>query len=123
MGEYSHVFDRMGHCVLISRYDFDQYEVVLALESVKLESESMPGGYRDFIAVGTGFDFAEDRATRGNVSLSMDWRPSTKLRVRRTSSKSSRRCRPICPIPRYQAGALFSVQKIPPAIPYPPLPI
>jgi len=53
---------------LTSRYDFDQYEVVLALESVKLESDSMPGGFRDFIAVGTGFDFAEDRATRGNVS-------------------------------------------------------
>ena len=49
------------------RYDFDQNEVVLALESVKLESDSMPGGFRDFIAVGTGFDFAEDRATRGNV--------------------------------------------------------
>lgn len=49
-------------------YDFDQNEVVLALQSVTLESESMTGGHREFIAVGTGFDFAEDRATRGNVS-------------------------------------------------------
>jgi cleavage and polyadenylation specificity factor subunit 1 len=38
------------------------------MQSVTLESGSLPGGYRDFIAVGTGFDFAEDRATRGNVS-------------------------------------------------------
>ena len=60
---------RRWGAVLICRYDFDQNEVVLALESVKLESDSMPGGFRDFVAVGTGFDFAEDRATRGNVSL------------------------------------------------------
>lgn len=46
--------------------------MVLALQSVTLESESMDGGHRDFIAVGTGFDFAEDRATRGNVSNGMD---------------------------------------------------
>ena len=53
---------------VIDGYDFDQNEQVLALQSVTLESPSTPGGFRDFIAVGTGFDFAEDRATRGNVS-------------------------------------------------------
>lgn len=37
------------------------------MESVTLESPSQLSGFRDFIAVGTGFDFAEDRATRGNV--------------------------------------------------------
>ena len=37
------------------------------MESVSLESPSTPGGFRDFIALGTGFDFAEDRASRGNV--------------------------------------------------------
>jgi hypothetical protein len=51
------------------RYDFDQNEVVLCLQSVTLESSGAPGGYRDFIAVGTGFDFGEDRASRGNVSM------------------------------------------------------
>jgi cleavage and polyadenylation specificity factor subunit 1 len=40
------------------------------MQSVNLESSSSDSGYRDFIAVGTGFDFAEDRATRGNVSTS-----------------------------------------------------
>ena len=38
------------------------------MESVSLESPSTADGFRDFIAVGTGFDFAEDRASRGNVS-------------------------------------------------------
>jgi cleavage and polyadenylation specificity factor subunit 1 len=42
------------------------------MQSVNLESASSPSGFRDFIAVGTGFDFAEDRATRGNVSF---WLP------------------------------------------------
>ena len=49
-------------------YDFDQNEQVLCMESVSLESPSTADGLRDFIAVGTGFDFAEDRASRGNVS-------------------------------------------------------
>lgn len=40
----------------------------MSMESVNLESPGAPGGYRDFIAVGTGFNFGEDRATRGNVS-------------------------------------------------------
>lgn len=53
---------------VIDGYDFDQNEQVLVMQSVTLESQSDPSGYRDFIAVGTGFDFAEDRATRGNVS-------------------------------------------------------
>lgn len=53
---------------VVDGYDFDQNEAVLALESVMLESPSQPGGFREFIAVGTGFDFAEDRASRGNVS-------------------------------------------------------
>jgi cleavage and polyadenylation specificity factor subunit 1 len=39
------------------------------MTSVNLESPSVPSGYRDFIAVGTGFDFAEDRACRGNVRV------------------------------------------------------
>ncbi|ORY33060.1 cleavage and polyadenylation specific protein [Naematelia encephala] len=52
---------------VIDGYDFDQNEQVLCMESVTLESPSQPSGFRDFIAVGTGFDFAEDRATRGNV--------------------------------------------------------
>ena len=54
---------------VIDGYDFDQNENVLALQSVVLESSSVPGGYRDFIAVGTGFDFGEDRATRGNTYI------------------------------------------------------
>lgn len=54
---------------MIDGYDFDQNEVILCCQSVSLESGSVPGGFRDFIAVGTGFDFGEDRASRGNVSL------------------------------------------------------
>ena len=52
---------------VIDGYDFDQNEQVLCMESVNLESPSTSEGFRDFIAVGTGFDFAEDRASRGNV--------------------------------------------------------
>ena len=37
------------------------------MKSAWLESLSSPGGHRDFIAVGTGFNFGEDRNTRGNV--------------------------------------------------------
>jgi hypothetical protein len=51
----------------LSSYDFDQNEQVLCMTSVNLESPSVASGFRDFIAVGTGFDFAEDRACRGNV--------------------------------------------------------
>lgn len=51
-----------------TRYDFDQNEVVLCMESVVLESTSSLTGFKDFIAVGTGFNFGEDRASRGNVS-------------------------------------------------------
>ncbi|EIW66021.1 hypothetical protein TREMEDRAFT_70300 [Tremella mesenterica DSM 1558] len=54
---------------VIDGYDFDQNENVLSMQSVLLESSSVPGGYRDFVAVGTGFDFGEDRATRGNVYI------------------------------------------------------
>lgn len=53
---------------VIDGYEFDQNEEVMSMESVNLESPGAPGGYRDFIAVGTGFNFGEDRATRGNVS-------------------------------------------------------
>jgi cleavage and polyadenylation specificity factor subunit 1 len=53
---------------VIDGYDFDQNEVILCCQSVSLESSSVQGGMRDFIAVGTGFDFGEDRASRGNVS-------------------------------------------------------
>ncbi|ORX39210.1 cleavage and polyadenylation specific protein [Kockovaella imperatae] len=52
---------------VIDGHDFDQNEQVLCMQSVILESSSVPTGYRDFIAVGTGFDFGEDRATRGNL--------------------------------------------------------
>lgn len=52
---------------VIDGYDFDQGEQVLCMQSVTLESPSTPSGFRDFIAVGTGFDLAEDRATRGNL--------------------------------------------------------
>ena len=54
---------------VIDGYDFDQCEQVLCMQSVTLESPSTVSGYRDFIAVGTGFDLAEDRATRGNLYL------------------------------------------------------
>ncbi|OCF35639.1 protein CFT1 [Kwoniella heveanensis BCC8398] len=54
---------------VIDGYDFDQNEEVLCMESVTLESPGANGGYRDFIAVGTGFNFGEDRATRGNVYI------------------------------------------------------
>ncbi|WWD21338.1 protein CFT1 [Kwoniella shandongensis] len=54
---------------VIDGYDFDQNEEVLCMESVKLESPGATGGYRDFIAVGTGFNFGEDRATRGNLYI------------------------------------------------------
>ncbi|WWC98043.1 protein CFT1 [Kwoniella sp. B9012] len=54
---------------VIDGYDFDQNEEVLCLESVTLESPGGEGGYRDFIAVGTGFNFGEDRATRGNTYI------------------------------------------------------
>ncbi|WWC91156.1 uncharacterized protein L201_006097 [Kwoniella dendrophila CBS 6074] len=54
---------------VIDGYDFDQNEEVLCLESVTLESPGTEGGYRDFIAVGTGFNFGEDRATRGNTYI------------------------------------------------------
>lgn len=52
---------------VIDGYDFDQGEQVLTMSSVTLESPSTESGTRDFIAVGTGFDLAEDRATRGNL--------------------------------------------------------
>nr|ODO03748.1 protein CFT1 [Cryptococcus depauperatus CBS 7855] len=55
-------------CV-IDGYEFDQNEEVMSMESVTLESPGAPGGYRDFIAVGTGFNFGEDRATRGNTYI------------------------------------------------------
>ena len=62
------------------------------MESVSLESPSTPGGFRDYIAVGTGFDFAEDRASRGNVSTitktSQD--PDFDVRSRYISLKSRR---------------------------------
>ncbi len=54
---------------VIDGYDLDQNEQVLCMESVSLESPSTPSGFRDYIAVGTGFDFAEDRASRGNVYI------------------------------------------------------
>ncbi|WWD06819.1 protein CFT1 [Kwoniella europaea PYCC6329] len=54
---------------VIDGYDFDQNEEVLCLESVTLESPGGDGGFRDFIAVGTGFNFGEDRATRGNTYI------------------------------------------------------
>ncbi|WVQ81298.1 protein CFT1 [Cryptococcus sp. DSM 104549] len=54
---------------VIDGYDFDQNEEVLCMESVMLESPGATGGFRDFIAVGTGFNFGEDRATRGNVYI------------------------------------------------------
>ncbi|TYJ59069.1 protein CFT1 [Cryptococcus floricola] len=52
---------------VIDGHEFDQNEEVMSMESVTLESIGAPGGYRDFIAVGTGFNFGEDRATRGNT--------------------------------------------------------
>ncbi|OXG80075.1 protein CFT1 [Cryptococcus neoformans var. grubii Br795] len=54
---------------VIDGYEFDQNEEVMSMESVNLESPGAPGGYRDFIAVGTGFNFGEDRATRGNTYI------------------------------------------------------
>ncbi|WRT69124.1 protein CFT1 [Kwoniella shivajii] len=54
---------------VIDGYDFDQNEEVLCMESVTLESPGAEGGLRDFIAVGTGFNFGEDRATRGNTYI------------------------------------------------------
>ena len=54
---------------VIDGYDFDQGEQVLCMQSVTLESPSTLTGFRDFIAVGTGFDLAEDRATRGNLYI------------------------------------------------------
>ena len=54
---------------VIDGYDFDQNEQVLCMESVTLESPGSTSSYRDFIAVGTGFDFGEDRATRGNLYI------------------------------------------------------
>ncbi|WWC73047.1 protein CFT1 [Kwoniella pini CBS 10737] len=54
---------------VVDGYDFDQNEEILCLESVTLESQGAEGGYRDFIAVGTGFNFGEDRATRGNTYI------------------------------------------------------
>ncbi|WVF65469.1 protein CFT1 [Kwoniella sp. CBS 6097] len=54
---------------VIDGYDFDQNEEVLCMETVTLESPGANGGHRDFIAVGTGFNFGEDRATRGNVYI------------------------------------------------------
>lgn len=52
---------------VLDGYDFDQNEEVLCVESVTLESSSSPTGFRDFIAVGTGKNFGEDRATSGAV--------------------------------------------------------
>lgn len=53
---------------VIDGYDFDQNEAILCIESVTLESGASPTGFRDFIAVGTGKNFGEDRASHGAVS-------------------------------------------------------
>lgn len=52
---------------VVDGYEFDQNEAVLCVESVTLESSSSPTGFRDFIAVGTGKNFGEDRASHGAV--------------------------------------------------------
>lgn len=54
---------------VIDGYDFDQNEAILCVESVTLESSAVPSGFRDFIAVGTGKNFGEDRATHGAVYI------------------------------------------------------
>ncbi|KAK4687316.1 cleavage and polyadenylation specificity factor subunit 1, partial [Tremellales sp. Uapishka_1] len=54
---------------VIDGHDFEQNESVLCVESVNLESSSSVTGFKDFIAVGTGLNFAEDRASRGNVYI------------------------------------------------------
>lgn len=52
---------------VIDGYEFDQNESILCVESVTLESSASPTGFRDFIAVGTGKNYGEDRATNGAV--------------------------------------------------------
>ncbi|KAL7421114.1 mRNA cleavage and polyadenylation factor subunit [Cryptotrichosporon argae] len=54
---------------VVDGYEFAQNEAVLCVESVSLESASSPDGRRDFIAVGTGKNFGEDRATSGAVYI------------------------------------------------------
>lgn len=71
---------------VIDGYDFDQNEAILCMESVTLESGASPTGFRDFIAVGTGKNFGEDRASHGAVSWpSCPW--EHKLMCRCTSSR------------------------------------
>lgn len=53
---------------VLDGFEFKQNEIVLCLESVNLESQSTVLGRKDFIAVGTGFNYGEDRASRGGVS-------------------------------------------------------
>ncbi|KAL1407554.1 mRNA cleavage and polyadenylation factor subunit [Vanrija albida] len=52
---------------VVDGYDFDQNEEILCMESCTLESSSSPTGFRDFIVVGTGKNFGEDRASHGAV--------------------------------------------------------
>lgn len=54
---------------VIDGYDFDQNEAILVVQSVNLESAASPTGFRDFIAVGTGKNFGEDRASHGAVYI------------------------------------------------------
>ncbi|BEI92713.1 uncharacterized protein CcaverHIS019_0503410 [Cutaneotrichosporon cavernicola] len=54
---------------VLDGYDFDQNEAILAVQSVNLESAASPTGFRDFIAVGTGKNFGEDRASHGAVYI------------------------------------------------------
>lgn len=69
-------------------FEFKQNEIVLCLQSVNLESQSTTLGRRDFIAVGTGFNYAEDRASRGGVRV-----PDKLVSTLTTSGLHLRGCR------------------------------
>lgn len=49
-------------------YEFSQYETVLSMATVTLETKSTVSGYKDYIGVGTVISRAEDLAARGAVS-------------------------------------------------------
>lgn len=54
------------------RYEFQQYETALSVTTLPLESKSMAGGYKEFIAVGTIITRGEDLATKGAVCLCIE---------------------------------------------------
>lgn len=54
--------------LLVTRYEFPQYEALTCLKCLPLESSSVESGYRNFIVASTIVDRAEDLAARGAVS-------------------------------------------------------